>query len=276
MGGRRPSREAAVANAFCWDGPLPVRYGRSSDRVDRIVRLSGTVPRDRRRDRTATGWRERADGRAGRGYTVGAPTVSPDDRDPAPVPDEIAEAVPTWEDEYLDRVSDRLMHNYDLERDYAVAGESFPLYGQLRMVARKRFFHPALNYGDHERRAHVFARRNAEPTVEDVQSLLDLGHTLAEEWIDADEEHFETSFTFVLVADAIPEDVRSFVEGFRDRTLLKYGYFGHYEVVPIVVAPDRAAIVAGEAAELTDAFALWRDLDDGSESVLSSIADRLL
>ena len=206
----------------------------------------------------------------------GANVTHNDNRAPADVPSEVTEMVPTWDDEYIDRVSDRLMHNFDLERDYVVSGESFQLYGELRMVARKRFFHPALNYGDHERRGYVFTRRCEDPTVESIEALVDLGHTLANEWIEADEEHYETSFTFVLVVDAIPDDVRSFVDGFRDRTLLKYGYFGHYEIIPLVVAPRRKVIVAGEAAELADAFALWRDLENGSRSLWSAIADRLL
>lgn len=190
------------------------------------------------------------------------------------IPEEIREAVPTWDNEYLDRVSDRLLHNYDLERDHTVRGETFSMYGELRMVARKRFLHPALNYGDHERREHLFVRRKDVPTIRDLESLAEFGNDIAEEWVTPDEEHSGTTLTFVVVADSIPDDVRSFVDGFRDRTLLKYGYYGHYEVTLIVVAPSEDDIVASEAADLADAFALWRDLSQESGGLLSGILDR--
>ena len=191
------------------------------------------------------------------------------------IPSGIREAVPAWDDEYLDRVSDRLMHNYDLERDYNLRGKTFSMYAELRMVSRKRFIHPALNYGDQEHEEHVFALREAHPTVQDLESLADLGNEVADEWATADEEHFETTFTFVVVADTISDDVRSFVEGFRDRTLLKSGYFGHYEVTLMVVAPSQEDIVTSEAADLGDAFALWRDLSQrDSGGLLSGVLDR--
>jgi len=197
-----------------------------------------------------------------------------DERHPEELPAEIRENVPTWDDEYFDRVSDRLMYSYDLERDATVRGERFGLYGELRMVQQKQFFHPALSYADHETEEYVFARRIDRPRVADLESLVDLGHDLAGEWVVADEEHFETTFTFVLVADEIPDDVRSFVEGFRERELLAFGYYGHYEVNLVVVAPDEEAAVASREADIADAFALWGDIDREREGVLSRLAKR--
>ncbi|WP_435184208.1 hypothetical protein [Halobellus sp. EA9] len=170
--------------------------------------------------------------------------------------------VPVWDDEYLDRVSDRLMFNYDLERDRAVGGERFALYAEMRMESQKHFFHPALDYANHEHREFLFARRRDRPTVADLERLIELGHDLADsaEWLVPDEEHFGTDFTFVLVAEEIPADVAEFVEGFRDRNLLKFGYYGHYEVNVGVVAPEREAIVKSESADSAEAFALWRDV----------------
>jgi hypothetical protein len=191
------------------------------------------------------------------------------------LPEEIREAVPVWaDDEYLDRVSDRLMFSYDLERDYAVRGHSFPMYGELRIENQKQFLHPALNYADHETREHLFARRAGEPTVADLERLVDLGHDLADEWVDADEEHYETNFTFVVVADTISDAVRSFVSGFRDRTLLKYGYYGCYEVNLVVVAPDDEDGVASQEADVLQAFALWGDVDTPDEGFFSRLAKR--
>ncbi|CQH53731.1 uncharacterized protein HHUB_1999 [Halobacterium hubeiense] len=197
-----------------------------------------------------------------------------DGREPADLPAEIREAVPTWDDEYFDRVSDRLMYSYDLERDYDVRGETFDLYGEFRVLNQKQFFHPALSYADHETEEHVFARRAGRPTVADLESLVELGHDLADDWVKADEEHYETKFTFVLVADELPDAVASFVDGFRDRTLLKYGYYGHYEVNLAVVAPDDEAAVASEKADVADAFALWGDVERESEGFLSRFAKR--
>jgi len=197
-----------------------------------------------------------------------------DDAEPADLPAEIRENVPTWDDEYFDRVSDRLMYSYDLERDHAVRGERFDLYGELRVRNQKQFFHPALSYADHETREHVFARRADRPTVADLEALVALGHDLADDWITADEEHYETKFTFVVVADDLPDEVASFVEGFRDRTLLKYGYYGHYEVNLAVVAPDDEAAVASEQADVVGAFALWGDVEREPEGFLSRFAKR--
>ena len=172
-----------------------------------------------------------------------------------------AAAVPAWDDDYLDRVADRLVFNYDLEKDRTVGGEPFALYGRLEMSSEKHFFHPALRFGYHESFEHLFCRRRDAVGVDDLEALVDLGHALADDWIDADEQHFSTEFTFVTVVNEIPGDVRSFVEGFRDRTLLRYGYFGHYEVHLIAVAPEREAIAASREADVEEAFRLWDPIE---------------
>jgi hypothetical protein len=193
----------------------------------------------------------------------------------ADLPDEIVEAVPDWPDDpYLDRVSDRLMHSYDLERNATVHGEHWELYGELRMVNQKQFFHPALSYADHESEEFLFVRRVGEPTVAELERLVDLGHDVADDRVTGHEEHYRTDVTFVLVADEMPAPVRSFVDGFRDRTLLKFGYYGHYEVNLVVVAPDRRTAVASESADAARAFALWEDLDDPDPGLLERVARR--
>ncbi|WP_339102577.1 hypothetical protein [Haloterrigena salinisoli] len=193
---------------------------------------------------------------------------------PDELPAEIREAVPDWDDEYLDRISDRLMYNYDLERNHSVRGERWDLYGEMRVRSQKQFFHPALSYADHEAEEYLFARRESRPTVAALERLVDLGHDLADERVVPDEEHFGTDFTFVLVADELSDDVREFVDGFRDRTLLKFGYHGHYEVNLAVVVPDAEDHVASEAADVAEAFTLWDDVSEPDEGLLSRFAKR--
>jgi hypothetical protein len=193
---------------------------------------------------------------------------------PAELPAEIREAVPDWDDEYLDRVSDRLMYNYDLEKDRRVGGERWDLYGEMRVLSQKQFFHPALSYADHEAEEYLFVRHESRPTVAELERLVDLGHELADERVVADEEHFGTDFTFVLVADELSDDVREFVAGFRDRTLLKFGYHGHYEINLLVVVPEVEAHVASEAADIVEAFTLWDDVSSPEEGFLSRFAKR--
>ncbi|MBV0902178.1 hypothetical protein [Haloarcula salina] len=168
---------------------------------------------------------------------------------------------PEWDDQYVDAVADRLAFNYDLERDHDAGGERFDLYGRLTIESQKQVLHQSLNWANYETVEHLFARRVDGVSEADLDALVDLGHDLAEERIDADEEHHGTEFTFVLVAPRIPESVREFVSGFRDRTLLKYGYYGAYEVNLVVVAPDREDAVASAEADVAAAFELWRDLD---------------
>ncbi|MFC7213380.1 hypothetical protein ACFQO4_04695 [Saliphagus sp. GCM10025334] len=190
------------------------------------------------------------------------------------LPAEIREAVPDWDDEYLDRVSDRLMYSYDLEKDHHAAGERWDLYGEMRVLNQKQFFHPALSYADHEAEEYLFARREPRPTVAELERLVDLGHDVADEKVVADEEHFGTDVSFVLVADELPSDVREYVSGFRDRTLLKFGYYGHYDVNLAVVVPDEEDHVASEAADVAEAFTLWDDVSEPDEGVLSRFAKR--
>ena len=193
----------------------------------------------------------------------------------AALPDEVVEAVPDWPDDpYLDRVSDRLLHSYDLEKGVDRGGHRWDLYGELRMVNQKQFVHPALSYADHRSEEYLFARRVGRPTVDELEALVDLGHEVADERVTGNEEHYRTDVTFVLVADAVPDSVREFVDGFRDRTLLKFGYYGHYEVNLVVVAPERRTAVASEAADAAQAFALWEDLDDPDPGLLERIARR--
>ncbi|WP_247002357.1 hypothetical protein [Halosolutus gelatinilyticus] len=193
---------------------------------------------------------------------------------PEDLPAEIREAVPDWEDEYLDRVSDRLMYSYDLEKDYRLDGERWDLYGEMRVTTQKQFFHPALSYADHEAEEYLFARREPRPTVAELDRLVALGHEVADERIVADEEHFGTDVSFVLVADELPDDVREYVSGFRDRTLLKFGYYGHYDVNLVIVVPDAEDHVASEVADVVEAFTLWDDVSKSEEGVLSRFAKR--
>jgi hypothetical protein len=170
--------------------------------------------------------------------------------------------VPEWDDEYVDRVSDRLMFNFDLEKDVTVAGEPFTLHGEMQMHHQKHFLHPVLSYAHHDTFDHVFARRTDRVTVATLESLVELGHDLADDWIEADEEHYATEFTFAVVTDRIPDDVREFVAGFKDRTMLKRGFNGHYEIHLVVVAPDEEDLVASERAQLDEAFRLWEPIEE--------------
>mgnify|MGYP000176885135 CR=1 FL=1 len=195
--------------------------------------------------------------------------VTPDE-----LPAEIRETVPDWDDEYLDRVSDRLLYNYDLEKDRRVGGRRWDLSGEMRVRSQKQFFHPALSYADHEAAEYLFVRRESMPTVAGLERIVDLGHELADEHVVADEKHFGTELSFVLVADEVPDDVREFVSGFRDRTLLKFGYHGHYEVNLVVVVPETESHVASEVADVAEAFTLWDDVTTPEEGFLSRFARR--
>ena len=185
--------------------------------------------------------------------------------------------VPEWDDTYLDRVSDRLLFNYDLTQNKQVNGETFNMYAEMRLESHKHFFHPALDYANHETHEHVFVTQIDRPHVETVERFITLGHDLSDDstWLDPDEEHFGTEFTFVVIAETVPESVESFVSSFRDRNLLKFGYYGHYEIHLIVVAPDRKEAVASEQADTIQAFTLWQDVTDEQSGLISRIRGML-
>ena len=184
--------------------------------------------------------------------------------------------IPDWDHEYVDRVSDRLLHNFDLEKDYRAKGREFTLYGRMEMESQKHFFHPSLNYANHSTTEHLFVQRRSSLTTDDLQRLVEFGHDLADEWIEADEEHYSTEFTFGFVVPRISDEIRSFVAGFRDRTLLKYGFHGHYEINLVVAAPDAEALVASKNADVSKAFQTWEPLESDSEpGLLGLIARRL-
>ncbi len=183
-------------------------------------------------------------------------------------PRDLPEDVPVWDDEYLDRVSDRLFSNFDLEKDRTVGGERFELYGRMEMHTQKHFLHPSLSYAHHQTVEHLFATRRGTITVEDLQRYVEFAHDLADEWIEANEEHYGTDFTFAFVVPEIPEPVLEFVDGFEDRTMLRYGYYGHYEVNLVVAAPEAQAVVRSESADVGRAFALWESVDDGRKKGL--------
>lgn len=183
--------------------------------------------------------------------------------------------VPEWDDEYFDKVSDRLMYNYDLEKDYEVRGERFSLYGEMRMASQKHFFHPSIRFGYHESTEHVFARRTDHVVIPDLEHYIALGKELADAWIEPDEQHFSTEFTFVSVTNHIDDSVRQFIENHRERTLIKYGYYGHYEIHLIVVAPGAEDIVASEEANVEAAFRLWDPIEREEPGLLGLITRRL-
>ena len=190
------------------------------------------------------------------------------------LPAEIRDSVPAFDDAYLDRVAGRLVYNYDIQADYQLRGEQWLLYAEMRVLNQKQFFHPALSYADHEAEEYLLARQSARPTVDELDRLVDLGHELADEWITADEEHYGTDITFVLIAEEIPPEVVDYVEGFRDRTLLKFGYYGHYDVNLVVVDPEGQQAIASEVADVVEAFTLWDDVTTPDEGLLSRFARR--
>ncbi|WP_152039584.1 hypothetical protein [Salinigranum salinum] len=175
--------------------------------------------------------------------------------------DTTPEDVPDWDDEYVDRVSGRIMFNYDLEKGVSVRGEPFTLRGELRIESHKQFFHPAITYGHQHAYEHLFLTERGPVRVSDLERFVGLGHDLADEWVDADEEHYATDFTFVAVTDEISDDVRSHVEAFEDRELIKYGYHGHYEIHLAVVAPDREELVVSRNADVSDALRTWEPIE---------------
>jgi hypothetical protein len=195
-----------------------------------------------------------------------------EERSTAPESETEADAdLPSWDDDYLQSVAERLKFNYDLERDYAVRRHDFEMYGRLYVQSQKQFLHQSLNWANYETVEHLFVRRADGVSTADLDGLVELGHGLAEEWITPDEEHQGTDFTFVLVVPDISEAVRGYVDGFRDRTLLKYGYYGAYEVNLAVVAPDRADAVGSSEADVAAAFELWRELDGDGGGLLGRL-----
>jgi len=203
-----------------------------------------------------------------------APSEQPNPQN-TPTMSELAD-IPEWEDEYVDRVSDRLLHNFDLEKDYRVRGQEFTLYGRMVMESQKHFFHPSLNYANHSTTEHLFVQRRSAVTVDDLEHLVEFAHELADEWIDANEEHYSTDFTLAIVAPSISDSVQTFVQNFRDRTLLKYGFYGHYEVNLVVGAPETEELVASKNADVRKAFQTWEPLETESEpGLLGLIARRL-
>jgi hypothetical protein len=184
-----------------------------------------------------------------------------DERDTTTPSVEGIEGVPDWDDEYLDRVSDRLMHTYDLEKDARVRGERFDLTGELRVESSKHLFHPSVQYANHHLREYLYVDRRSRVSVADLERLVALGHDLADERVDPSDQHRATEFTFVVVAPEIPADVREYVSGFSARTLLRFGFHGHYEIHIAVVAPGHEALVASGRTEIGAALALWERIE---------------
>jgi hypothetical protein len=183
--------------------------------------------------------------------------------------------LPEYGDDYLDAVRDRIAASYDLDRDRRVRGERFEMYGMLHMDRHKQFFHPALRFGHHYSEEHLFVRRADAVSEADLDRLVALGHDLADEWLEPSEEHYLTEFTFVVVAPEVPAAVADRVADFRDRTLLKGGYFGHYEVNLVVVAPDRERAVASRQADVAQAFRTWETVEPEGPGLVERVVRRI-
>ncbi len=191
-----------------------------------------------------------------------ADTDEPDDSDTDTNTDELdrPEEVPVWDDEYFDSVGLRLLHHYDLERDYVVEGERFELYGRLHVLHERHAAHPSLTFANHETEEYLFAKRIDRPTVADIDRLEALGEHLADEWVTANENHYSTDFTFTVVATELSDRVRERIDGYQNRNLLKFGYFGHYEINLIAVVPEKEMTIASKEADAEQAFRVWEPI----------------
>jgi len=69
----------------------------------------------------------------------------------------------------------------------------------MRIRSLKAFSHPSLDYDNHHSDKHQFARRVDPVTARDSERLVEPSHFLADDPVDADEEHFGADFPFVLV-----------------------------------------------------------------------------
>lgn len=183
--------------------------------------------------------------------------------------------IPEWDDEYLDGVAARLRHNYDLEKDYMVRGEQFDLYGHMVIHSEKHFLHPAVSFAHHESHEHLFVRRADAVSPASLERLSKLGHDLADAWIDTNEEHYSTEFTFVVVVPRIPDGIASGLSSLDERTLLKVGYHGHYRINGVVVAPEAERLVSSESADVAAAFRLWEPIKTERPGFLDRFVGRL-
>lgn len=184
---------------------------------------------------------------------------------------------PDWDDDpYLDRVAERLMYNFDLEKDVSAGGERFDLGGELRIEREKHFLHPSLNYANHESREYLYARRDESVTVSELERLAEAGSDLAEDRFEVHDEHFSTDVTFAVIVPDVPSDVADYVEAFSGRTLVRWGFGGHYEINLVVAAPEAETLVASENADVGRAFRTWEPIEPVENSgLLRRIARKL-
>lgn len=179
---------------------------------------------------------------------------------PAPLDDEPPR--PQWDDDYLDEVAGRLMFSFDLEKDRDVEGTRFDLYGLMQVESKTHIFHPLMDYGNHFSYEHLFVKRASHIDLDDIDRQIDLGHELASEWIIPDSEHYSTEFTFVSIVPEIPEAVADRVEAYKDRTLMKLGYHGHYEINLVVVNPADEEMNRSQNVDTHRAFRTWEDIEN--------------
>ena len=227
-----------------------------SDRADRSDRADGSAGRSDEADETIEGAND-APEESDETVASAGDVVKVGDDGPTY---EWPEGVPRWNDDYFDRVALRLTHHYDLERDYDVDGRRFPMYGQLHVRHERHVIHQSVTFAEHRAEEHVFVDAITTPTVTDLERLSGLGERLAEEWVEADEDHYSTDFSFVVVATTLADDVAEYVDSYSNRTLLKYGYYGHTEVNLVVVVPDEETSVGSETADVEQAFRVWEPI----------------
>ncbi|WP_330630960.1 hypothetical protein [Halocatena halophila] len=161
---------------------------------------------------------------------------------------------------YLERVLDRLRHSYDLTADRTVDGRTFDWYGHCRIEHQKSFLHPSISYGDHASLDHLFVQRRDGVEQSDLTEFAEVAHSIASDWIDPSPTHYETSFTFAVLVPELSPTVESFVSEFTDRTLLRYGLHGRYDVAFVVAAPSDQQMAASPEAEVARAFS-FTELD---------------
>ncbi|MBN2259041.1 MAG: hypothetical protein JW702_00700 [Clostridiales bacterium] len=141
-----------------------------------------------------------------------------------------------------------LQNNYDIEEPYSIKNFDFEFYGQFFQRNAKYLASKKLEYYSYATYDHLFYKSVEEVSTDLLKDLYSLTEEIVDFYSKVDDEHMETSITFILHTDhPVSQEVEKYVK--KKMNYIKsfsFGLNGWTKLKIIILVPTSNEVVTNK------------------------------